>query len=141
MVRGIGRVNEAILVHDDTVKVAELTRFTAWTAPRKLESQILIEDLNAVVAHVADVEIATWATVSAIPPIRITRMRRNFTTIELLGLPSKKIGRFTRIHPDGSKAVRADRDLISPSSRTALSLPSFKTLSSSINERKTSVSI
>jgi hypothetical protein len=58
IVCGIGRVNKTILVHDDTVKIIELTRFTAWTAPRELESQILIEDLNAVVAHVADVEIA-----------------------------------------------------------------------------------
>ena len=64
VVRRIADIYETVFVDDDAVKVAELARPVSGTAPHELEIEVLVEDLNAVVARSA---ISTFPTWSAIP--------------------------------------------------------------------------
>ncbi len=57
IVRRIAHIYETVFVDDDAVKVAELARPMSGTAPHELEIEFFVEDLNAVVAHVGNVEI------------------------------------------------------------------------------------
>ncbi len=57
VVRRIAHIYETVFVDDDAVKVTELARPVSGTAPHELEIEFFVEDLDAVVAHVGNVEI------------------------------------------------------------------------------------